>query len=58
MIKTINLDIFEVKTINDSLPLSQKENEALEALMVRFQSTIDRHLITKEDLWNMIKIMI
>ena len=55
MIKTINLDIFEVKTINDSLPLSQKENEALEALMVRFQSIIDRHLITKEDLWTMIK---
>ena len=55
MIKTINLDIFEVKTINDSLPLSQKENEVLEALMVRFQSIIDRHLITKEDLWTMIK---
>ena len=46
---------FEVKTINDSLPVSKKEDNVLEALMVKFQSIIKRHLITKEDLWNMIK---
>lgn len=55
MLETINLDDFEVKTINDSLPVSKKEDNVLEALMVKFQSIIKRHLITKEDLWNMIK---